>query len=110
MNVEPVDPKVGGINVFSSAVFAPAEPVSFWFNTPNGNSVPLRIVDGKLVVTPESKHERHSGMGGKYVLADYQGFVKLPLEQHETMVPGVYSLVAHGNLSGFEAVSPFVIK
>jgi len=68
---------------FSTAIFAPHEPIAFWYNTPDGKAKEVGLV-----------------------YADVDGRVRLdfPLKQLEA---GWYSMVAHGLWTEFTAVGVF---
>ncbi|NNJ11192.1 hypothetical protein EKD04_012685 [Chloroflexales bacterium ZM16-3] len=70
---------------FSSAIFAPGEPVGLWYNTPDGSAVAVSTV-----------------------LADAAGTISVALDT--TGLPdGTYSMVAYGHWTEFMAVAPFVL-
>jgi hypothetical protein len=71
---------------FSGAVFAPGEPVSFWYNTPTGRAVEVGMI-----------------------AADANGVASADLESGG-LAGGAYSMVAHGNWTGFTAVAAFQIS
>lgn len=68
---------------FTSTIFAPGEPVAFWYNTPDGKAVELRTL-------------RADANGQIAVILNAAG---LP--------PGTYTLVAFGHWTEFTAVAPF---
>jgi uncharacterized repeat protein (TIGR01451 family) len=71
---------------FSSAIFAPYEPVAFWYTTPAGANMPLEQItaraDGSIVVS-----------------FDPAG-----------LTPGTYTLVAYGVWSELTAAGTFIIE
>jgi hypothetical protein len=71
---------------FSGAVFAPGEPVSFWYNMPTGRAVEVGMI-----------------------AADANGSASVDLESGG-LASGAYSMVAHGNWTGFTAVAAFQIS
>lgn len=84
--VSPVSGPAGSTHTFSSSLFAPGEPVTFWYNTPTGAAVALKSIaagsDGVLNVT----------------------FITTQLDK------GAYSLVGRGNWTGLTVVGVFEVQ
>lgn len=104
----------GGMLPITSAIFAPGEAVAFWYNTPDGQALPLYIHNGKITTEHQHKvqladgttHERNNGA---YLSADAQGAISAPLSA-SGLEPGDYSLVAHGTSSSATAVITFQVR
>jgi len=105
--------------VFDGSVFGSNEGITYWYNTPSGDVVALRIRDGYLldadaVAAKRDAHTRNN-KPGKYddgtdhVFADAAGAVGVRLST-AGLAPGAYTLVARGNTSGLIAVGAFEIK
>jgi hypothetical protein len=72
-----------GKPTFSSAIFAPGEPVGVWYNTPDGKAVALQTIR-----------------------ADAKGAIAFSLDTGG-LPAGAYSVVAYGHWTEFTAVAPF---
>lgn len=83
LTVAPPNAVAGSIHVFASGSFAPNEPVSLWYNTP----------DGAVVSLPA-------------VVADSEGRIHVTLTTTD-FHPNTYSLVAYGSWTTLTAVGPF---
>lgn len=92
--VLPVSGPAGTNRVFSSDIFAPKEPVTFWYNTPTGQIVELGPID----------NDEHG-----IVIANENGAAGLELPT-AGLPPGTYSMVAYGNWTGFTAVGAFQVQ
>jgi hypothetical protein len=103
----------GMVNV-NSAIFNPGESVTFWYNLPDGTAATLYLRDGKLVT--EAQHREHQN-GTHFVnvdnqtslIADANGAIAIPFVS-AGLAPGSYSIVAHGSMSGIDAVIPFSVQ
>jgi hypothetical protein len=98
----------------NSAIFAPGEAVAFWYNTPDGQALPLYIHDGQITIEKEHKEHladgtTHERINGAYLSADAQGLIAAPLSTHD-LAPGAYTLVAQGLSSSATAVVPFQVN
>lgn len=86
LEVGPASGPAGTAFVFSSTLFAPNEPVSYWYNTPAGGVQGLNTLvadgDGALV--------------GEF---DSTG-----------LAPGAYSMVARGAWTGYTLTAPFTVQ
>lgn len=98
---------------FDSNVFASTEGVYFWYNAPDGTVIPARVQRGKLINAnlAEQKYRDNSDYqrGAEYAIADDQGQVDVTIST-DGFAPGVYTLVAHGNSSGLNAVATFRVQ
>jgi hypothetical protein len=84
-----VDPAIGpadSARVVRSAIFAPEEPVSLWYNTPDGNAVPI-----------------------SQVKADPDGVLRAEFRT-AGLPAGAYSLVAYGSWTEFTVVGGFEVR
>ncbi|NNJ12342.1 hypothetical protein EKD04_018610 [Chloroflexales bacterium ZM16-3] len=70
---------------FSSAIFAPDEPVGLWYNAPDGSVVALDMI-----------------------LADAEGKIAVSLATGG-IAAGDYSMVAYGHWTEFTAMAPFTV-
>jgi hypothetical protein len=75
-----------GSITFHSGLFAPHEPVAFWYDTPTGRSVSVGRAS-----------------------ADEAGFIQRQLTLAD-LTPGDYQMVAHGLWSGLTLVGPFTVS
>lgn len=91
--VNRVNRAAGVAYVFSSDIFAPREPVTFWYNTPTGQVVELGPIDNDA-----------NGI----VIASEDGVATLQLST-TGLAPGTYSMVAYGNWTAFTAVGIFQV-
>jgi hypothetical protein len=116
----PLDVQIAGGNAtISGSVFGTNEPVTFWYNAPDGRVVGTRVRDGYLldadVVAAKKAYNDRKLKHGVYndgvpnVFADAQGNVSIQLSTAD-LAPGAYTVVAHGNSSGLEAVGAFEVK
>lgn len=104
----------GGTLSISSAVFSPHEAVTFWYNTPDGQALPLFIRDGQVTIEQEHKQRQSDGTSieqgnGVTINADDQGAITAMFTT-KGLTPGAYTLVAHGLSSSATAVIPFQIQ
>jgi hypothetical protein len=83
------DPKENDDDTFNDA-----EKVSFWINTPDGQTIKATDDDGDL----------------SYERASRDGQAAWSWLAPEDAIPGAYSLVAHGNESGLNVVIPFRVE
>jgi len=104
----------GGTLPLNSAIFAPDEAVAFWYNTSDGQAIPLYIRDGQI--TTQHQHNQHLADGttherdnGAYLNADDQGAIATTLTT-TGLEPGVYTLVAHGLNSSATKVVTFQVQ
>jgi hypothetical protein len=97
---------------FDSNAFASNEGVYFWYNAPDGTVIPARVQRGKLISAnlAEQKYRDDSSYdrGSEHAIADDQGQVDVTIST-DGLVPGTYTLVAHGNSSGLNAVATFQV-
>ena len=103
----------GGAMAFDSNAFASMEGVYFWFNAPDGTVIPARVQRGKLIsanlVDVKSRNNSTYDRGSEHAFADDQGQVAVGFVT-DGLAPGKYTLVAHGNSSGLNAVAPFQVQ
>lgn len=86
LSASPARGPSGATYVFSSAIFVPREPVTFWYRTPAGSDVEVGVV-----------------------AADADGVVTLPLTTTD-LAAGTYSMVAYGNWSSLTSVGVFQVE
>jgi uncharacterized repeat protein (TIGR01451 family) len=102
-----------GSTTFSSDAFASNEGVFFWYNAPDGTVIQARVQRGRLISADlaEQKHQDDStyDRGSTYALTNEQGMVAVDLST-DGLAPGTYTLVAHGNSSGLNAVATFQVQ
>jgi hypothetical protein len=98
----------------NSAIFAPGEPVAFWYNAPDGQVLPLYIHKGQI--TADQQHQErladgktHDVNNGHTLNADAQGMIATVLST-KNLDPGAYTLVAHGLNSDATAVIAFQVQ
>jgi len=98
---------------FDSNAFASNEGVYFWYNAPDGTVIPARVQRGTLINAnlAEQKYRDNSDYdrGAEHAFADDQGQVGV-LISTDGLTPGTYTLVAHGNSSGLNAVATFQVQ
>ena len=98
---------------FDSNAFASTEGVYFWYNAPDGTVIPTRVQRGKLISADlaEQKYRDDStyDRGSEHAIADDQGQVGVTIST-DGLAPGIYTLVAHGNSSGLNAVATFQVQ
>jgi hypothetical protein len=104
----------GGTVPINSAIFAPGEALAFWYNTSDGQSVPLYIRDGQITTQKEHQERLANGTtrernNGSYLSADAQGAIAATLST-SGLEPGTYSLVAHGVSSSATTVVVFQVQ
>lgn len=92
-----------GLQTFKSGIFAPGEPVTLWYNTPTG--VAKVTFDGAKLTTADDRVDDSIS----YIRADADGNISIDFST-AGLAPGAYSMVAHGNWTGFSAVGPFQVK
>jgi hypothetical protein len=104
----------GGTVPVNSAIFAPGEAVAVWYNTPDGQTLPLYLRSGRIT----TQHQReelmadgisHEVNNGAYLYADAQGAIAAPFST-SSLAAGAYTLVAHGLNSGATAVVAFQVQ
>jgi len=102
-----------GSTSFSSDAFASNEGVFFWYNTPDGQVIQARVQRGKLINADlaEQKYRDDSSYdrGSEYAITNDQGQVAVDLVT-DGLAPGTYTLVAHGNSSGLNALATFQVQ
>lgn len=81
--VAPESGAAGSTHTFTSPIFAPAEPVALWYDTPNGKSIAAGTVT-----------------------ADGAGFLSATFTT-TGLPPGDYVMVSHGLWTGFTATAVF---
>lgn len=98
----------------NSAIFAPGEPVAFWYNAPGGQVLPLYIHKGEI--TADRQHQErlangttHDVNNGHVLNADAQGMIATLLSTKD-IAPGAYTLVAHGVNSDATVVIAFQVQ
>ena len=98
------------VQQFTSNLFAPNEPVSFWCNMPDGSVHGLQIRVGNDVVLEHkvTAGEKRDHSFAAALRADGDGAMKVNFPDAE-LTPGNYSIVAYGHWSGLQAVGPFQI-
>jgi len=102
-----------GAMSFDSNAFASSEGVYFWYNAPDGTVIPTRVQRGELITAnlAEQKYRDNSTFdrGSEHAIADDQGQVGVTIST-DGLAPGIYTLVAHGNSSGLNAVATFQVQ
>jgi hypothetical protein len=104
----------GGTLPVNSAIFSPSEAVTFWYNTQDGQALPLYIRDGQITLEKQHKQRLSNGTSdeqgnGVTINADAQGAITAMFTT-KGLAPGAYTLVAHGLSSSATAVVPFQIQ
>jgi hypothetical protein len=104
----------GGTLPINSAIFAPDEAVALWYNTPDGQALPLYIRSGQITTEHQHKEQLANGTtreqnNGAYLSADAQGALAAPFST-SGVEPGLYTLVAHGTSSSATAVISFQVQ
>jgi hypothetical protein len=104
----------GGTVPINSAIFAPGEAVTFWYNAPNGQALPLYIRNGQITIEQQHKDKladgtTHEQNNGVFLNADAQGAIAALFSTHD-LAPGAYTLVAHGQSSSATAVVAFQLQ
>jgi hypothetical protein len=104
----------GGTLSVNSAIFSPNEAVTFWYNTPDGQALPLYIRNGQITIEKQHKDQladgtTHEQNNGAFLNADAQGAIAAMFATNG-LAPGVYTLVAHGLSSSATAVVAFQIQ
>lgn len=95
---------------FSGGSFASNEPVSFWYTTASGASVPLVVDRGLLIQKPaRSVNDDDEKKYGEFLGASEQGTTNATLSI-AGLPAGSYTLAARGNWSGVTASAPFIIE
>jgi hypothetical protein len=98
---------------FDSSAFASNEGVYFWFNAPDGTVIPTRVQRGTLINAnlADQKYRDNSDYdrGSEHAIADGQGQVGVTIST-DGLAPGTYTLVAHGNSSGLDALATFQVR
>ena len=96
----------------ASNLFVPNEPVTFWCNMPNGDVHALMIHNnGSNVVLMHTitTHEKRTHDYTESLRTDPNGAMTIDFPAEE-LSPGPYSIIAHGEWSGLQAVAPFEMK
>jgi len=96
---------------FTSNLFVPGEPVTFWCNMPDGGAYAMVIKNGSDAFTEDmlstkSKDEKNYS---EYVIADDNGSFIINLGTGD-LAPGYHSVVAYGNWTGLTAEGAFEVK
>lgn len=104
----------GGTLSVNSAIFSPNEAVTFWYNTPDGQALPLYIRNGQITIEKHHKDQLADGTtreqdNGAFLNADAQGAIAATFATNG-LAPGAYTLVAHGLSSSATAVVAFQIQ
>jgi len=104
----------GGTVPVNSSIFSPNEAVTFWYNTSDGQALPLYIRDGQITIEKEHKQRLSDGTSdeqgnGVTMNADGQGALAAMFTT-KGLAPGAYTLVAHGLSSSATAVIAFQIQ
>jgi hypothetical protein len=109
----------GKVATITSAAFGTNEPVTFWYNAPDGRVVGMRIrngylLDADIVAAKKAANDRkaHHGVydqGAPNVFADEQGNVSVQLSTTD-LARGSYTIVARGNTSGLIAVGTVDVR
>jgi hypothetical protein len=73
------------LDVFASSIFAPNEPITFWYSRPDGRSIPMATI-----------------------AANRDGEIRLRFSP-ANLAPGSYTMAAHGNWTDFTASVPFKV-
>lgn len=95
---------------FSGGAFASNEPVSFWYTTANGVSVPLVVDKGVLIQKPaKSDNDDDEKKYGEFLAANEQGLTSATLSI-AGLPAGSYTLAARGNWTGVTASAPFIVQ
>jgi hypothetical protein len=96
---------------FSSSLFAPAEPITFWCNMPDGEVHALMLKGGTVAAFEHkvSSKDKTAKVYGEYLGADENGSFVVDLGEGD-LTPGYYSIVAYGNWTGLTAVGAFQVK
>jgi len=71
------------LDLFASTIFAPYEPITFWYSRPDGRTISVATIP-----------------------ADANGQITLRFNPID-LAPGAYTMVAHGNWTDFIASAPF---
>jgi hypothetical protein len=86
LTVDPVAGSAGSTHAFSSRLFAPREPVSLWYHTPDGRNVPVALnradADGRVTIN--------------FATTD--------------LAAGNYNMVAYGHWTKFTATGRFEVR
>jgi hypothetical protein len=102
--------RAGQAITFSGDAFAAREPVSFWYTSASGASVPLVYKDGQLMVEPARDDDDDERVTyGKFIEAGEQGVTRATLNL-AGLPAGSYTFSARGNWSGVTASAPFIIE
>ena len=88
--------------------------MAFWYNTPDGQTLPLYIHDGRITIARQHKEQRADGTthevnNGSYLGADAQGAIAI-LFSTNGLARGSYTLVVHGLNSDATAVIAFQVQ
>lgn len=86
LNVEPPTGPAGSTHRFTTGIFAPDEPITFWYNAPDGTVEPLNNLTANT----------DGAMNAEF--------------STKNLKPGTYSMVARGNWTGFTAVGMFQVQ
>lgn len=86
LQASPAKGPAGSTHTFASGIFVPNEPISLWYNTPDGKAIEIERVS-----------------------ADSEGMLSAPFTT-AGLARGTYSMVAHGNWSGFRATTVFIVE
>jgi len=101
----------GVVNV-AAAGFTPGEAVTFWYNLPGGTAAPLYLRHGQLTTHKVFRKANADTSGhrdvanGTALYADANGLISIRFATTGLM-PGAYSIVAHGLVDEVNGVVPF---
>jgi hypothetical protein len=101
------------VNV-AAAGFTPGEAVTFWYNLPDGTAAPLYLRNGQLTTDKVFRNANADANGHRDVnnatalYADANGQISIGFATTGLM-PGAYSIVAHGMADGVNSVVLFSV-
>ena len=96
----------GATTSFATTLFAPDEPVTLWYNTPDGTAVPIEVIHNGEVVTAATGDD-DTKKAKDYVTAS-DGAIQISFATG-SLPAGNYLLVARGNWSSLTATSAFQV-
>lgn len=111
LGVDGVSTSDGPTARFTGDIFAPGEPLTFWCNMPDGAVHALKIRNNSVAVMDEklSRSEQRAHHFTSFINANDLGGMQLDLPV-KNLGAGAYSIVAHGNWSGLNAIGEFMIE
>jgi hypothetical protein len=86
ISASPISGRAGETHTFRSDIFAPGEPVSLWYNKPDGTAEGVGVVP-----------------------ANDEGAISVEFTT-DGLAPGFYSMVAHGNWTAFSGLAAFQVE